>query len=202
MAFERRKRTESPEAALQSLADEELMSLVAKGQARAFETIYERHSGAAFSLAYRMCGKRALAEDVAQEAFLSIWRSGGRYDRARGSVRTWVLGIVHNRAIDALRRSVVHERRRASDEGIEERFEARERTEVEAARREEAETIRGMLDTLPDEQSRVIELAYFGGFTHSEIAEMLGAPIGTVKGRMRLGLEKLRGQLAPQGAMS
>ena len=202
MAFERRKRTESPEAALQSLADEELMSLVAKGQARAFETIYERHCGAAFSLAYRMCGKRALAEDVAQEAFLSIWRSGGRYDRARGSVRTWVLGIVHNRAIDALRRSVVHERRRASDEGIEERFEARERTEVEAARREEAETIRGMLDTLPDEQSRVIELAYFGGFTHSEIAEMLGAPIGTVKGRMRLGLEKLRGQLAPQGAMS
>jgi RNA polymerase sigma-70 factor (ECF subfamily) len=202
MAFERRKRTESPDAALQSLADEELMSLVAKGQARAFETIYERHCGAAFSLAYRMCGKRALAEDVAQEAFLSIWRSGGRYDRARGSVRTWVLGIVHNRAIDALRRSVVHERRRASDEGIEERFEARERTEVEAARREEAETIRGMLDTLPEEQSRVIELAYFGGFTHSEIAEMLGAPIGTVKGRMRLGLEKLRGQLAPQGATS
>jgi RNA polymerase sigma-70 factor (ECF subfamily) len=201
MAFERRKRNESPEAALQSLADEELMSLVAKGEARAFETIYERHCGAAFSLAYRMCGSRALAEDVAQEAFLSIWRAGGRYDRARGSVRTWVLGIVHNRAIDALRRTVVHERRRASDEGIEERFEARERTEVEAARREEAETIRGMLDALPAEQSRVIELAYFGGFTHSEIAEMLGAPIGTVKGRMRLGLEKLRGQLAPQGAM-
>jgi RNA polymerase sigma-70 factor, ECF subfamily len=201
MAFERRKRNESPEAALQSLADEELMSLVAKGEARAFETIYERHCGAAFSLAYRMCASRSLAEDVAQEAFLSIWRAGGRYDRARGSVRTWVLGIVHNRAIDALRRTVVHERRRASDEGIEERFEARERTEFEAARREEAETIRGMLDTLPAEQSRVIELAYFGGFTHSEIAEMLGAPIGTVKGRMRLGLEKLRGQLAPQGAM-
>jgi len=180
MAFERRKRPESSESALQSLADEELMALVAKGQARAFETIYDRHGGAAFSLAYRMCGSRSLAEDVAQEAFLSIWRAGGRYDRARGSVRTWVLGIVHNRAIDALRRTVVHERRRA---------------------REEASTIRGMLETLPDEQSRVIELAYFGGFTHSEIAEMLGAPIGTVKGRMRLGLEKLRGQLAPQGAM-
>jgi RNA polymerase sigma-70 factor (ECF subfamily) len=201
MAFERRKRNRSPAAALQSLADEELMSLVAKGEAPAFETIYERHCGAAFSLAYRMCGTRSLAEDVAQEAFLSIWRSGGRYDRARGSVRTWVLGIVHNRAIDALRRTVVHERRRASDAGVEERFEARERTEVEAARREEAKTIRGMLDALPDEQSRVIELAYFGGFTHSEIAEMLGTPIGTVKGRMRLGLEKLRGQLAPQGTM-
>ena len=201
MALQRRKRNDSPKAALQSLADEELMSLVARGEARAFETIYERHGGAAFSLAYRMCGSRSLAEDVAQEAFLSIWRAGGRYDRARGSVRTWVLGIVHNRAIDALRRTVVHERRRASDEGIEERFEARERTEVEAARREESETIRAMLDALPTEQSRVIELAYFGGFTHSEIAEMLGAPIGTVKGRMRLGLEKLRGQLAPQGAM-
>ena len=201
MALQRRKRNDSPKAALQSLADEELMSLVARGEARAFETIYERHGGAAFSLAYRMCGSRSMAEDVAQEAFLSIWRAGGRYDRARGSVRTWVLGIVHNRAIDALRRTVVHERRRASDEGIEERFEARERTEVEAARREESETIRAMLDALPTEQSRVIELAYFGGFTHSEIAEMLGAPIGTVKGRMRLGLEKLRGQLAPQGAM-
>jgi RNA polymerase sigma-70 factor (ECF subfamily) len=201
MAFERRKRNDRPEGALQSLADEELMTLVARGEARAFETIYERHCGVAFSLAYRMCGTRALAEDVAQEAFLSIWRSGARYDRARGSVRTWVLGIVHNRAIDALRRTVVHERRRASDEGIEERFEARERTDVEAARREEAETIKAMLDALPEEQSRVIELAYFGGFTHSEIAEMLGAPIGTVKGRMRLGLEKLRGQLAPQGAI-
>jgi RNA polymerase sigma-70 factor (ECF subfamily) len=202
MAREARNPTRSSESALSSLADEELMTLVARGEARAFETVYDRHCGAAFSLAYRMCGSRALAEDVAQEAFLSIWRSGGRYDRARGSVRTWVLGIVHNRAIDALRRSVVHDRRRASDEGIEERFEARERTDVEAARRDEAKQIRGMLETLPEDQSRVIELAYFGGFTHSEIAEMLGAPIGTVKGRMRLGLEKLRGQLALQGVTS
>src|SRR5512133_3308677 len=163
--------------ALAQLADEDLMQLVRRGDAAAFEAVYDRHSTAAFSLAYRMTGTRNTAEDVVQEAFLSLWRSGARYDRTRGSVRTWVLGIVHNRAIDALRRTVVHERRRASDEGIEERFEARERTEVEAARREEAETTRGMLDALPAEQSRVIELAYFGGFTHSEIAEMLGAPI-------------------------
>jgi RNA polymerase sigma-70 factor, ECF subfamily len=185
--------------AMRALADEELMQLVQRGRAEAFEVIYERHSTAAFSLAYRMCGNRAAAEDVVQEALLSMWRSGSRYDRSRGSVRTWVLGIVHNRAIDALRRSVVHDRRRASDEGLEERFEARERTEVEAARRDEARSVRQLLENLPPDQSRVIELAYFGGFTHTEIAELLETPVGTVKGRMRLGLEKMRGALAGEG---
>jgi RNA polymerase sigma-70 factor (ECF subfamily) len=180
---------------LRSLADEDVMQLVRRGDAGAFEVIYERHSAAAFSLAYRMMGTRAGAEDVTQDAFLSLWRSGARYDRARGSVRTWVLGIVHHRAIDALRRATVHDRRRASDEGIEERFEARERTDVEAARREEAGTVRGALSSLPADQSQVIELAYFGGFTHTEIADMLDAPVGTVKGRMRLGLKKMKAQL-------
>src|SRR6476620_142094 len=181
--------------ALAQLADEDLMQLVRRGDAAAFEAVYDRHATAAFSLAYRMCGTRSAAEDVVQEAFLSLWRSGARYDRARGSVRTWVLGIVHNRAIDSLRRSVVHDRRRASDEGIEERFEAKDRTDVAVARLDEAQEIRQVLTTLPPEQSRVIELAYFGGFTQTEIASMLDTPIGTVKGRMRLGLEKLRGQL-------
>jgi RNA polymerase sigma-70 factor, ECF subfamily len=180
---------------LRSLADEDVMQLVRRGDARAFSVIYDRHSPAAFSLAYRMMGTRAGAEDVTQDAFLSLWRSCARYDRARGSVRTWVLGIVHHRAIDALRRATVHDRRRASDEGIEERFEARERTDVEAARREEAGTVRHALESLPADQSQVIELAYFGGFTHTEIAEMLDAPVGTVKGRMRLGLKKMRAQL-------
>jgi RNA polymerase sigma-70 factor (ECF subfamily) len=168
------------------------MQLVRRGHAPAFEVIYERHSQAAFSLAYRMAGARGVAEDVVQDAFLNIWRSGARYERTRGSVRTWVLGIVHHRAIDALRRSFVHERRRASDEGIEERLETGERTDVEAARHEEAHTVRAALDHLPSEQSQVIELAYFGGFTHTEIATMLDTPVGTVKGRMRLGLEKMR----------
>src|SRR2546423_3172480 len=106
------------------------MQLVQNGDARAFETIYDRHGGAAFSLAYRMVGSRSAAEDVTQEAFLSIWRSRLRYEPARGSVRTWVLGIVHNRAIDALRRNVVHERRRVGYEGVEEHREAPERTDV------------------------------------------------------------------------
>jgi RNA polymerase sigma-70 factor, ECF subfamily len=180
---------------LRSLADEDVMQLVRRGDARAFEVIYDRHSSAAFSLAYRMMGTRGGAEDVTQDAFLSMWRSGARYDRTRGSVRTWVLGIVHHRAIDALRRATVHDRRRAGDEGIEERFEARERTDVEAARHEEAGTVRQALDSLPADQCQVIELAYFGGFTHTEIADMLDAPVGTVKGRMRLGLRKMRSQL-------
>jgi RNA polymerase sigma-70 factor (ECF subfamily) len=186
---------DKPVGALHDLADEDLMQLVRKGDSAAFEVVYERHATAAFSLAYRMVGSRNAAEDVVQEAFLSLWRSGARYDRARGSVRTWVLGIVHNRAIDALRRSMVHDRRRASDEGIEERFEARERTDVEAARNDEAREVHAALRSLPDEQCKVIELAYFGGFSQSEIADMLGTPLGTVKGRMRLGLEKMRGQL-------
>ena len=180
---------------LGSMADEELMLLVRKADPRAFALVYDRHCGAAFGLAYRMVGTRGLAEDVVQEAFLALWRGAARYDGARGSVRSWVLGIVHNRAIDALRRSMVHDRRRASDEGIEERLESRERTDVEAARRDEAREVRSALATLPPEQSRVIELAYFGGFTHTEIASMLDTPVGTVKGRMRLGLQKMRGEL-------
>jgi RNA polymerase sigma-70 factor (ECF subfamily) len=184
---------------LRELADEDLMQLVRRGEARAFEVLYERHSAAAFSLAYRMCGARNAAEDVVQEAFLAMWRSGARYDRTRGSVRTWALGIVHNRAIDSLRRSMVHDRRRASDEGIEERFEAADRTDVEAARRDEARSVRELIAELPEDQSHVIQLAYYGGFTHTEIAEMLETPIGTVKGRMRLGLEKMRARLQAAG---
>jgi RNA polymerase sigma-70 factor (ECF subfamily) len=183
------------------LADEELMELVANGDARAFEAVYDRHGGPGFSLAYRMVGNRVIAEDITQEAFLSIWRSRMRYRSDRGSVRTWVLGIVHHRAIDALRRNLVHERRRASAEGIEEWQEARERTDVEVARREEARTVRAAIEELPDQQGQVIDLAYFGGFTHNQIAEMLDMPVGTVKGRMRLGLDKLRRSLSQEVAL-
>jgi RNA polymerase sigma-70 factor (ECF subfamily) len=192
-----KRSAESASASLRRLADEDLMQLVAENDDAAFAILYERHTNVAFSLAFRMCGKRAIAEEVVQEAFLSMWRSGSRYDRMRGSVRTWVLGIVHNRAIDALRRGTVHDRGRISDEGIEERLEAPDRTDLEVGRRDEAREIRQALDGLPVEQSNVIELAYYGGFTHSEIATMLDTPIGTIKGRMRLGLQKLRSQLDP-----
>ena len=182
------------------LADEELMQAVQAGDPMAFETIYDRHGGAAFSLAYRIVGTRSAAEDATQDAFLAIWRSRVRYQRDRGSVRSWLLGIVHNRTIDALRRNQVHATRRADAEGIEEREAAAELTDVEAFRREEQRRVRAAIETLPEAQVKVIELAYFGGFTHNQIAEMLHEPVGTVKGRMRLGLDKLRRELA--GAMA
>jgi RNA polymerase sigma-70 factor (ECF subfamily) len=186
---------------LRDLADEDLMQLVRRGDADAFGVVYDRHASSAYSLAYRMMGGRSAAEDVTQEAFLSAWRSGARYDRGRGSVRTWLLGIVHHRAIDAMRRGKVRDLPRVDDEAAAERLEGDERTDVEVARREEAATIRAAIETLPREQSQVIELAYFGGFTHIEIASMLGAPVGTVKGRMRLGLKKLRDELGHGAVM-
>jgi RNA polymerase sigma-70 factor (ECF subfamily) len=179
-------------AELASLADEDLMDHVRDGDAEAFEIIFDRHADVAFSLAYRMCGRPAMAEDVVQEAFLSLWRSGARYDPARGSVRSWVLGVVHNRAIDVFRRDSVRTSKDVADDDAVQRLPAPDSTEREAQRQDEALQVRVALADLPDDQRKVIELAYFGGFSHSEIAEMLSLPAGTVKGRMRLGLTKLR----------
>jgi RNA polymerase sigma-70 factor (ECF subfamily) len=182
---------------MRDLADEDLMTLVDRKDPAAFEVFYERHGGAAYSLAHRVVGDPGLAEDVTQEAFLSIWRSGARYDPTRGSVRAWSLGIVRNRAIDALRRAAGPTRKLdLDDDAVLETHPAAELTETEVIRRDTASRVRGALDELPREQSHVIELAYFGGFSQSEIAEMLSLPLGTVKGRMRLGLEKVRTSLA------
>ena len=177
---------------LGGLADEELIERVARGDTRAFEAVFDRHSKAAYSLAYRITGSGAAADDVVQEAFLSLWRSSERYRPERGSLRSWLLSVVHNRAIDQVRRALVHDRRRAPGEDLAERHEAAERTDDEAIRRDTARTVRSALGELPPEQVKVIELAYYGGFTHSQIADMLEMPLGTVKGRMRLGLEKMR----------
>jgi len=178
-----------------TLADEDLMTLVQDGAAHAFEVLFDRHADVAFSLAYRMCGRRSMAEDVVQDAFLSLWRSGASYDRARGSVRSWVLSVVHNRAIDAFRREAVRTSRDVRDEHVAEHVAASEQTETEVERRDEARHVRSALGELPADQRQVIELAFFGGFTHTQIAEMLKLPAGTVKGRMRLGLTKMRGAL-------
>ena len=196
-------RSKPDRESMQRLADEDLMTLVDAKDSDAFAMIYDRHGGAAYSLAHRIVGDPGMAEDVTQEAFLSIWRSTARFDAARGSVRAWVLGIVRNRAIDALRRTArPAPKLDQDDDAVLETHAGTERTEAEAIRRETADRLRQALGLLPREQSQVIELAYFGGFSHSEIANMLGAPIGTVKGRMRLGLEKIRATLAegfPEG---
>lgn len=182
---------------VERLADEELMPLIGAKDPEAFEVFYDRHGGAAYSLAYRIVGERPGAEDVVQEAFISIWRSGARFDRARGSVRGWTLSIVRNRAIDALRsRAGKAPRLTFDDEAILEQRPAEELTEEEAIRHETQGEVRDALGSLPQDQAKVLELAYFGGFSHSEIAAMLGVPLGTVKGRMRLGLEKVRAELA------
>ncbi len=174
------------------LADEELMELVREHNAQALEALYDRHGGPAYSLAHRIMGDRQVAEDVTQEAFVSIWRASSGYSAARGSVRSWILAIVRNRAIDALRRASSRAPLDFDDDGIMEAQASPERTETEALRREDARVVRGALQDLPPDQAQVLGLAYFSGFTHSEIAGLLGVPLGTIKGRMRLGLEKMR----------
>ncbi len=183
-------------SALGDLADEDLMARFQDGDARAFEAVFDRHAAVAFSLAYRICGRRAIAEDIVQESFLSLWRSGARYDRTRGSVRSWILSTVHNRAIDSFRKERLSANRNVSEEGLIERMPSPQRTETEIERRDDARQVRAALMTLPEDQRRVIELAYFGGFSHTQIADLLGLPTGTVKGRMRLGLTKMRLALA------
>jgi RNA polymerase sigma-70 factor (ECF subfamily) len=177
---------------VRTLADEELMELVQDGEVRAFEVIFDRHASAAFSLAYRMCGRPAMAEDIVQESFVSLWRSSAAYDAARGSVRTWVLSVVRNRAIDAFRREAAKATSDLDEQRVAERLLAPELTDREVERRDDARQVREALKGLPADQRQVIELAFFGGFSHSQIAEMLKLPAGTVKGRMRLGLSKMR----------
>src|ERR687898_1188215 len=173
------------------LVDEELISLVGDGDTRAFASLYDRHSRAAYSLAYRLTNGRQAAEDLAQEAFIKVWRSAGGYRVGRGSVRTWILSIVRNRAIDQFRS-------RASRRRTQENLEASTPTSgpnepfAETWRDFNRDLLRQALGEIPYEQREVLALGHFSELTHTEIAERLCLPLGTVKGRMRLGLEKLR----------
>jgi RNA polymerase sigma-70 factor (ECF subfamily) len=173
------------------LADEDLISLVQARDSEAFAVLYDRHSRAAYSLAYRMMGERQAAEDIVQDALLKVWRAAGSYRAERGSVRTWLLSVVHNRAIDQLRSQAS---RRRTQERIEASAPRSQPSEAftQTWRNSQREQVREALKTLPQEQLKVLELAYFSGYTHLEIAELLGLPLGTVKGRMRLGLKKIR----------
>jgi len=181
------------------LADEDLISLVETGDADAFAALYDRHSSAAFSLAYRMMGERQASEDLAQDAFLKVWRGAGSYRVERGSVRTWILSIVHNRGIDQLRS---HASRRRTQDKIEATAPRSQPSEAfaETLRNSQRDQVREAMGTLPSEQLKILELAYFSGYTHVEISELLGLPLGTVKGRMRLGLKKIRDFFESRGA--
>ena len=173
------------------MADEELISLAQAGSAEAFAALYDRHSRSAYSLAYRMMGEKQSAEDLVQEVFLKVWRNSASYRTERGSVRTWILSIVHNRGVDQLRSTA--SRRRTQD-----RVEASAPTSqpseafTETWRNNQRDQVREALKTLPAEQLKILELAYFSGYTHVEIAGFLDLPLGTVKGRMRLGLRKVK----------
>lgn len=172
------------------------MDLVNRKNRIAFEAFYDRHSRAAYSLAYRIVGEAGRAEDVTQEAFLGIWRSSSGYDPIRGSVRSWLLQILRNRAIDELRRtaspvSILD----SDDQAALDEEPSPERTDTEVFGRERAAELDNAVRELPPEQYEVIRLAYFGGFSQAEIAELLEAPLGTIKGRVRLGLEHLRSRV-------
>ena len=173
------------------LADEDLISLVEAADADAFATLYDRHSRAAFSLAYRMMGERQASEDLAQDAFLKVWRAASSYRAGRGSVRTWILSIVHNRGIDQLRSHASRLRTQDKIEASAPRFQPSEAF-AETWRNSQRDQVREALNTLPPEQLKILELAYFSGYTHVEISELLRLPLGTVKGRMRLGLQKIK----------
>ena len=179
------------------LADEELISLVASGDAEAFAVLYDRHNRPAYSLAYRMMGEKQAAEYLLQDAFLKLWRSATSYRAERASVRIWLLSIVHNRGIDQLRSLAS---RRRTQEKIEASAPKSQPSEAfaESWRNSQREQVREALSTLPKEQLKILELAYFSGYTHVEIAELLDVPLGTVKGRMRLGLKKLRDYFGSQ----
>ena len=174
------------------LADEDLISLVHTADPDAFATLYERHSRAAYSLAYRMMGEKQASEDLAQDAFIKVWRNAASYRAERGSVRTWILAIVHNRGIDQIRSQASRRRTQDKIEADAPRSQPSEAF-TETWRNSQREQVREALNTLPQEQLKIFELAYFFDYTHVEIARLLNLPLGTVKGRMRLGLQKLRG---------
>ena len=170
-------------------ADDVLMSALAERDLSALATLYDRYGRLAYALAYRILGEGGSAEDVVQDAFISAWRGAASYRRERGNPRGWLLSIVHHRAVDVLRRKTAF---RVAPLEVAERRPADEDTPSMAERSLEQQTIRLALQALPEAQRRTIELAYFGGYTHVELAELMGVPLGTVKGRMRIGLQKMR----------
>ena len=176
--------------------DDQLLAALAQRDLNALEELYDRYSKVAYSLAYRIVGDRGNAEDVVQEAFLSVWRQAGTYKRERGAARTWLMSIVHHRSIDRLRSGASASNTIPYDQLPESREEPTKPSIWQQAwSNVRGDIVRRALERLPVEQKKSIELAYFSGYTQAEIAELMGVPLGTVKGRMRIGLQKLRAML-------
>ena len=175
---------------LAHLSDEALVALVARGHESALAELYDRLGRVAYGLAYRILRDETLAEDAVQEGFLGLWRSAASFVPERAKASTWVLTLVHRRAVDLVRRE---ERRRAEPlpESVQE-VAGGTAVEDTALLKMERERVQSALSRLPDAQREAIELAYYGGFTQSELAERLGQPLGTIKSRMFSGLSRMR----------
>ena len=171
-------------------ADEDVLACAAAGDEAALGELYDRFAAVAYGLALRVLRDRALAEDAVQEAFIEVWRHGDRYSPARGSARTWILTLVHRRAVDLVRRQERQPTAVAEPEPSRENGEGG--ADDAAVMRDERARVQAALAQLPDDQRVALELAYYGGLTQSELAARLGEPIGTIKSRMFHGLRRLR----------
>lgn len=179
------------------LDDEELLAAIQRRDERALAAFYDRYGRLAFGLAYRILGERGAAEDVVQEAYLAVWRRSVTFKTDRGNARAWLMSIVHNAAIDRRRGRFKRDQDNVPIDDLSFKLESdAEDAFTVVADQLQANDIRVALSTLPTEQRQAIELAYFGGLTQQQIAERTGAPLGTVKSRMRLGLHRLRWILA------
>lgn len=178
------------------LSDEAVVALVARSDQSAFAELYDRFGRISYGVALRILRDEKLAEDAVQEGFLAAWRNADRFMPERAKASTWLLTLVHRRAIDIVRRE---NRRRAEplSEGVE--LTPSDSAEEDAWLRFERERVQAALRQLPDQQREALELAYYGGFTQSELAERLGQPVGTIKSRMFTGLARLRELLAEPG---
>lgn len=186
-------------APTRSASDKDLMILIQHGDERAFERLYDRHRAVALRVAMRLLRDRDLAEEAVQEGFVGLWRSRASYRPSTASARSWLLVIVSNRAID-LRRRERNRGRILSGDAPSSNPPAPDRTDLEAIASVDHQQLRSQLERLPSEQRQVIELAYFTGLTHQQIAQRLELPLGTTKGRLRLGIEKLRRARADEHA--
>jgi RNA polymerase sigma-70 factor (ECF subfamily) len=180
---------------LERLTDEEVVALVARSDDAALAELYDRFGRVAYGLALRVLRDAALAQDAVQEAFLTAWRTAPSFDPRRAKASTWLLTLVHRRAVDVVRRE---ERRRADPIDVAP-VAVGEATDEEAWVRERRREVQAALAQLPADQREALELAYYGGLSQSELAERLGVPLGTIKSRMFAGLAKLR-DLLPEEA--